>query len=61
MKAIILKDAGTSTSNSELFRVDDEVFGMINFPGHGKVYAEYVAAPAIHLALKGRRIQRQFN
>ncbi|MCW3081877.1 NADP-dependent oxidoreductase [Segetibacter sp.] len=28
----------------------DEVFGMVNFPGHGKAYAEYVAAPANHLA-----------
>ncbi len=28
----------------------DEVFGMINFPGHGKAYAEYVTAPANHLA-----------
>jgi NADPH:quinone reductase-like Zn-dependent oxidoreductase len=27
----------------------DEVFGMINFPGHGKAYAEYVTAPAEHL------------
>jgi NADPH:quinone reductase-like Zn-dependent oxidoreductase len=30
----------------------DKVFGMINFPGHGKAYAEYVAAPEAHLALK---------
>jgi len=28
----------------------DMVFGMVNFPGHGKAYAEYVAAPAAHLA-----------
>ena len=34
------------------FKVGDEVFGMINFPGHGKAYAEYVAAPASHIALK---------
>ena len=34
------------------FKVGDQVFGMINFPGHGKAYAEYVAAPAAHLALK---------
>jgi len=39
-------------SNSELFRAGDEVFGMVNFPGHGKAYAEYVAAPAAHLQLK---------
>ncbi|GAB3572279.1 NADP-dependent oxidoreductase [Hymenobacter daeguensis] len=30
----------------------DEVFGMVNFPGHGRAYAEYVAAPAAHLARK---------
>lgn len=30
--------------------VGDKVFGMVNFPGHGKAYAEYVAAPANHLA-----------
>jgi NADPH:quinone reductase-like Zn-dependent oxidoreductase len=31
--------------------VGDRVFGMVNFPGQGKTYAEYVAAPANHLAL----------
>nr|WP_068890528.1 NADP-dependent oxidoreductase [Pedobacter panaciterrae] len=39
-------------SKSDSFKEGDEVFGMINFPGHGKAYSEYVAAPAIHLALK---------
>lgn len=34
------------------FKVGDAVFGMINFPGHGKAYAEYVTAPANHLAKK---------
>jgi NADPH:quinone reductase-like Zn-dependent oxidoreductase len=34
------------------FRRGDEVFGMINFPGHGKAYAEYVTAPASHLTEK---------
>jgi len=34
------------------FRKGDEVFGMVNFTGHGKAYAEYVAAPESHLALK---------
>lgn len=34
------------------FREGDEVFGMVNFTGHGKAYAEYIAAPAEHLALK---------
>ena len=31
------------------FKVDDHVFGMVNFLGHGKGYAEYVAAPETHL------------
>jgi|SRR6218665_810374 len=39
-------------SRSDLFKTGDEVFGMVNFPGHGKAYAEYVAAPADQLALK---------
>jgi NADPH:quinone reductase-like Zn-dependent oxidoreductase len=34
------------------FQPGDEVFGMVNFPNHGRAYAEYVAAPAEHLALK---------
>ncbi len=38
------------------FKKDDEVFGMINFPGHGKAYAEYVASPAAHLARKPQNI-----
>ncbi|MCF6405065.1 NADP-dependent oxidoreductase [Chitinophaga filiformis] len=45
--------AGTvEQSESDLFRPGDNVFGMVNFPGHGKAYAEYVAAPASQLALK---------
>jgi len=32
------------------FEEGDMVFGMVNFPGHGKAYAEYVTAPAAHLA-----------
>ncbi|WP_267406561.1 MULTISPECIES: NADP-dependent oxidoreductase [unclassified Chryseobacterium] len=38
------------------FKVGDEVFGMVNFPGHGKAYAEFVAAPANQLALKPKNI-----
>jgi len=34
------------------FSINDEVFGMVNFPGHGKTYAEYVSVPASHLAKK---------
>ncbi len=41
------------------FKKDDEVFGMINFPGHGKVYAEYVAAPASDLAMKPANISHE--
>ncbi|MEC5143413.1 NADP-dependent oxidoreductase [Chitinophaga sp. 212800010-3] len=46
-------------SRSSLFKEDDEVFGMINFPGHGKAYAEYVAAPAADLALKPAGISHE--
>ena len=38
------------------FKADDEVFGMVNFPGHGKAYAEYVTAPETQLALKPANI-----
>ncbi|MBB1643089.1 NADP-dependent oxidoreductase [Sphingobacterium sp. UME9] len=38
------------------FIIGEEVFGMVNFVGHGKAYAEYVAAPADHLALKPKNI-----
>lgn len=41
-----------SESRSPDFKPGDEVFGMVNFPGHGKAYAEFVAAPANQLALK---------
>jgi NADPH:quinone reductase-like Zn-dependent oxidoreductase len=36
------------------FKVGDEVFGMLRFPsmGDSAAYADYVAAPAAHLALK---------
>jgi len=43
-------------SKSPLFEAGDEVFGMVNFPGQGKVYAEYVAAPADQLAEKPNNI-----
>lgn len=39
-------------SEVDRFKEGDAVFGMVNFPGHGRAYAEYVAAPAAHLALK---------
>ena len=34
------------------FEPGDVVFGMVNFPGHGRAYAEYLAAPADQLARK---------
>jgi NADPH:quinone reductase-like Zn-dependent oxidoreductase len=41
------------------FKKGDEVFGMVNFPGHGRAYAEYVAAPASHLAIKPSNISHE--
>jgi len=43
-------------SNSDLFKPGDEVFGMVNFPGLGSAYAEFVAAPAAHLTKKPNTI-----
>ena len=37
-------------SNVSQFTTGDRVFGMINFLGAGNAYAEFVAAPAAHLA-----------
>jgi NADPH:quinone reductase-like Zn-dependent oxidoreductase len=51
--------SGTVTATGKkvtAFKAGEEVFGMINFPGHGKAYAEYVAAPEAHLALKPANI-----
>ena len=42
-----------------LFKPGDEVFGMVNFPGSGRAYAEYVAAPEEHLALKPKNISHE--
>lgn len=41
------------------FKPGDAVFGMVNFPGHGQAYAEYVAAPAAHLALKPDNVSHE--
>lgn len=38
------------------YKVGDSVFGMINFPGHGKAYAEYVAAPITHITKKPENV-----
>ncbi|WP_207425636.1 NADP-dependent oxidoreductase [Pedobacter sp. SYSU D00535] len=39
--------------------VGDEVFGMVNFPGHGRAYAEFVVAPFHHLAKKPANITHE--
>lgn len=39
-------------SDVDAFKKGDDVFGLVNFTGQGKAYAEYVAAPAGQLALK---------
>ena len=41
------------------FKIGDEVFGMVNFVGQGKAYAEYVAVPADQLALKPSTLSHQ--
>lgn len=45
--------------NVSQFKLNNEVFGMINYRGNGKAYAEYVAAPASHLALKPENISHE--
>lgn len=47
------------TSDSPDFKTGDEVFGMINFPGHGKAYAELISAPANQLAIKPANISHE--
>ncbi|TDE14548.1 NADP-dependent oxidoreductase [Dyadobacter psychrotolerans] len=47
--------SGTVTEvgkNVTEFEAGDEVFGMINFPGRGNAYAEYVTAPATQVSKK---------
>ena len=43
----------------EYFKEGDEVFGMVNFPGSGKAYAEYVVATEGHLANKPANISHE--
>lgn len=51
----VVAEAGSNSG----FKVGDEVLGMVNFPGHGKAYAEYVAAPAAHLAIKPAAVSHE--
>jgi NADPH:quinone reductase-like Zn-dependent oxidoreductase len=46
---------GKNTSEFE----GKDVFGMINFPGQGRAYAEYVAAPAEQIAVKPSNITHE--
>ncbi|UMQ41422.1 NADP-dependent oxidoreductase [Chryseobacterium sp. Y16C] len=41
------------------FKIGVQVFGMVNFFGNGKAYAEYVASPSKHLALKPKNTTYQ--
>lgn len=49
----VVVEKGTEVTDLE---TGDEVFGTINFPGKGGAYAEYIAAPANHLAKKPENI-----
>ncbi len=52
----IVSETGRSVNS---FKKGDEVFGMVNFPGYGKAYAEYVSAPESHMALKPANISHE--
>jgi len=52
----IVSNIGTKVSK---FRIGDAVFGMVNFLGHGKGYAEFVAAPENHIAHKPLNISHE--
>ena len=52
----IVSEVGSAVTK---FKVGDAVFGMVNFPGHGRAYAEYVAAPSDQLALKPLTISHE--
>lgn len=45
----VVEETGKSVTQ---FRRGDAVFGLVNFPGHGKGYAEFVAANENDLSLK---------
>lgn len=49
----VVVDVGSQVND---LKRGDEVFGMVNFPGHGKAYAEYVACKADHLAKKPNHV-----
>lgn len=43
----VVVETGSEVTN---FAKGDKVFGMVNFPGNGSAYAQFVAAPASQLA-----------
>jgi NADPH:quinone reductase-like Zn-dependent oxidoreductase len=45
--------------NVRSFKVNQDVFGMVNFLGKGNAYAEYVAAPSSHITLKPTNVSHQ--
>lgn len=45
--------------NVSKFQIGDNVFGLVYFVGHGRAYAEYVAASEEHLALKPKNISHE--
>lgn len=49
----IVEEIGAEVSG---FKIGDEVFGLVNFPGLGKAYATFVAAPHDQIALKPKNI-----
>lgn len=52
----IIEQVGNAVTD---FHAGQEVFGMINFVGHGKAYAEYVAVKADQLAIKPKNISHE--
>ena len=51
-----VEEVGKDAKN---FKKGDDVFGMVNFVGQGKAYAEFVAAPENQLALKPKNISHE--
>jgi NADPH:quinone reductase-like Zn-dependent oxidoreductase len=52
----VVTETGSAVSE---FKTGDEVFGMVNFRGQGKAYAEYVAVPEDQLALKPANVSHE--
>lgn len=52
----IVEEVGSDVKE---YKKGDEVFGMVNFPGRGNAYAEYVAVPADQLAKKPKNISHE--